>query len=71
MPGSQALIGGQTAAGLDTERTAARDNKVIMPLILAVVLLVLVALLRALVVPRRPDRPPNRSVAGWSGCLIR
>jgi RND superfamily putative drug exporter len=49
--GSQALVGGQTAATLDTERTAARDNRVVMPLILAVVLLVLVALLRALVAP--------------------
>jgi RND superfamily putative drug exporter len=51
VPGSQALVGGQTAAALDTERTAARDNRVVMPLILVVVLLVLVALLRALVAP--------------------
>jgi RND superfamily putative drug exporter len=51
VPGSQALVGGQTAATLDTERTAARDNRVVMPLILVVVLLVLVALLRALVAP--------------------
>jgi putative drug exporter of the RND superfamily len=51
VPGAQALVGGQTAATLDTERIAARDNRVVMPLILAVVLLVLVALLRALVAP--------------------
>jgi putative drug exporter of the RND superfamily len=51
VPGSQALVGGDTAATLDTERIAARDNRVVMPLILAVVLLVLVALLRALVAP--------------------
>jgi RND superfamily putative drug exporter len=51
VPGSQALVGGETAATLDTERTAARDNRVVMPLILAVVLLVLVALLRSLVAP--------------------
>jgi putative drug exporter of the RND superfamily len=51
VPGSQALVGGETAAVLDTERTAARDNRVVMPLILAVVLLVLVALLRALIAP--------------------
>jgi hypothetical protein len=49
VPGSRALVGGDTAATLDTERTAARDNRVVMPLILAVVLLVLAALLRALV----------------------
>lgn len=51
VPGSRALVGGDTAATLDTERTAARDNRVVMPLILAVVLLVLAALLRALVAP--------------------
>jgi putative drug exporter of the RND superfamily len=51
VPESQALVGGDTAATLDTERIAARDNRVVMPLILAVVLLVLVALLRALVAP--------------------
>jgi putative drug exporter of the RND superfamily len=51
VPGSQALVGGDTAATLDSERIAARDNRVVMPLILAVVLLVLVALLRALVAP--------------------
>ena len=51
VPGSQALVGGDTAATLDSERTAARDNRVVMPLILVVVLLVLVALLRALVAP--------------------
>jgi putative drug exporter of the RND superfamily len=51
VPGSQALVGGETAATLDTERIAARDNRVVMPLILAVVLLVLIALLRALAAP--------------------
>jgi putative drug exporter of the RND superfamily len=51
VPGAQALVGGETAATLDTERIAARDNRVVMPLILAVVLLVLVALLRALAAP--------------------
>jgi RND superfamily putative drug exporter len=51
VPGSRALVGGDTAATLDTERTAARDDRVVMPLILAVVLLVLVVLLRALVAP--------------------
>jgi putative drug exporter of the RND superfamily len=51
VPGSQALVGGETAAVLDTEQVAARDNRVVMPLILAVVLLILVALLRALAAP--------------------
>jgi putative drug exporter of the RND superfamily len=51
VPESEALVGGDTAATLDTERIAARDNRVVMPLILAVVLLVLIALLRALVAP--------------------
>jgi RND superfamily putative drug exporter len=51
VPGAQALVGGDTATQLDTERAAARDNRVVMPLILAVVLLVLVVLLRALVAP--------------------
>jgi RND superfamily putative drug exporter len=49
--GSQAVVGGDTAATLDTERAASRDNKVIMPLILGVIFLILVALLRALVAP--------------------
>jgi RND superfamily putative drug exporter len=51
IPGSQALVGGDTAATLDTERVASRDDRVVMPLILAVVLLILVVLLRALVAP--------------------
>ena len=51
VPGADALVGGETAVILDTERTAGRDNRVVMPLILGVVLLVLVLLLRALVAP--------------------
>jgi RND superfamily putative drug exporter len=51
VPGGHALVGGQTAAGLDTERANARDNRVVVPLILGVVLLILVLLLRALVAP--------------------
>jgi RND superfamily putative drug exporter len=51
VPGGQALVGGDTAAVLDTERIAERDDRVVMPLILAVVLLILVILLRALVAP--------------------
>lgn len=51
VPGSQALVGGDTAVQLDTERAAARDNRVVMPLILGVVFLVLMVLLRAVVAP--------------------
>ena len=51
VPAADALVGGQTAAALDTERGAARDNRVVMPLILLVVFAVLVLLLRALVAP--------------------
>ena len=49
--GAQALVSGATAIELDTARTASRDNKVVMPLILAVVFLILILLLRSLVAP--------------------
>ncbi len=48
---ARALVGGDTAVQLDTERAASRENWVVMPLILGVVFLILVALLRALVAP--------------------
>lgn len=51
VPGADAQVGGATAIQLDTERAAARDNWLLMPLILAVVLVVLIVLLRALVAP--------------------
>jgi putative drug exporter of the RND superfamily len=51
VPGADALVGGQTASMLDINTAAAHDNRVAMPLILAVVLLVLILLLRALVAP--------------------
>jgi RND superfamily putative drug exporter len=51
VPGGQALVGGQTAAALDTEAANARDNRVVVPLVLGVVLLILVLLLRAVVAP--------------------
>lgn len=51
VPGGQALVGGQTAANLDTEQTTDRDNRLVVPLILAVIFLILVVLLRALVAP--------------------
>jgi RND superfamily putative drug exporter len=51
VPGADALVGGDTATQLDTERASDRDNRAVMPLILAVVLVVLALLLRALVAP--------------------
>jgi putative drug exporter of the RND superfamily len=51
VPGAEALVGGQTASLLDVNTAAAHDNRVAMPLILGVVLLVLILLLRALVAP--------------------
>ncbi|WP_421841134.1 MMPL family transporter [Mycobacterium sp.] len=51
VPGSNALVGGPTATQLDTQSTAARDRRVIIPIVLIVVLVILVVLLRALVAP--------------------
>jgi RND superfamily putative drug exporter len=49
--GADAKVGGNTAVILDTERASQRDDKVIIPLILLVVLVILGLLLRALVAP--------------------
>ncbi|MBO2447176.1 MMPL family transporter [Actinomadura barringtoniae] len=51
VPSANAKVGGNTAIGLDTKRAAASDNKLIIPIVLGVVLLILVLLLRALVAP--------------------
>ncbi|MDO3700096.1 MMPL family transporter [Micromonospora sp. C28SCA-DRY-2] len=51
VPGAQALVGGDTAYLLDEERTVDRDNRLVVPLILAVVFVILIVLLRALVAP--------------------
>jgi RND superfamily putative drug exporter len=51
IPDADVLVGGPTATVLDLERAESRDNAVVMPLILAVVLAILVLLLRALVAP--------------------
>jgi RND superfamily putative drug exporter len=51
VPGADALVGGETATEIDSERVANRDNWVVMPLILAVILAILVILLRAVVAP--------------------
>ena len=49
--GADAIVGGNTAVVLDTERASQHDDKVIIPLILFVVLVILGLLLRALVAP--------------------
>jgi RND superfamily putative drug exporter len=51
VPGSAALVGGETATTLDIERAAERDNWVVLPLILLVVFVVLVLLLRSILAP--------------------
>ncbi len=49
--GSDALVGGSTAIDLDVEQAARRDRSVVMPLVLAVVVVVLGVLLRAVAAP--------------------
>ena len=51
VPGAHALVGGNTAVNLDVARAAARDRKLLLPLILAVGFIILAILLRALVAP--------------------
>lgn len=51
VPGAEALVGGNSAIDLDTNRAASRDRLVVMPLILAVVALILALVLRAIVAP--------------------
>jgi RND superfamily putative drug exporter len=49
--GAEAIVGGPSAENLDTEVTTSRDEKLVIPLVLAVVLIVLGLLLRAFVAP--------------------
>jgi RND superfamily putative drug exporter len=49
--GAHAQVGGNTAIILDTQEAAARDSRVIIPIVLIVVFLVLALLLRAIVAP--------------------
>ncbi|GEA85783.1 membrane protein [Cellulomonas sp. A375-1] len=51
VPGAEAVVGGETATNLDVQRASARDNAVIIPIILLAVFLILVLLLRAVVAP--------------------
>ncbi|TRW42696.1 MMPL family transporter, partial [Georgenia yuyongxinii] len=47
----EALVGGAAAQRLDTQETAARDLRTIIPVVLAVIFVMLVLLLRAVVAP--------------------
>jgi RND superfamily putative drug exporter len=49
--GAEAIVGGPSAENLDTEVTTRRDEKLVIPLVLAVVLIILALLLRAIVAP--------------------
>jgi putative drug exporter of the RND superfamily len=49
--GDEVLVGGPTAEEYDLRRSAARDNRLIVPVALVVVFLILAALLRAITAP--------------------
>ncbi|GAB2854128.1 hypothetical protein GCM10027074_21320 [Streptomyces deserti] len=51
VPDADAKVGGGTAALLDMDEATTHDNVLIIPLVLAVVLLILCVLLRALIAP--------------------
>ncbi|MFG3101938.1 MMPL family transporter [Streptomyces sp. NPDC048182] len=51
VPGADALVGGYTAQQYDTQRTAAHDRTVIVPVVLGIILVILIALLRSLAMP--------------------
>lgn len=49
--GAEVFVGGATAIDYDSRKTAVRDNQVIIPCALVLVLLILIALLRAITLP--------------------
>ncbi len=51
VPGARAVVGGGTAAQLDANRASADDNRLLIPVILVVVMVILGLLLRAVVAP--------------------
>ena len=51
VPGADALVGGQTASQLDVDEASRHDQRVIIPVVLAVIFLILLILLRSLVAP--------------------
>lgn len=51
VPGGDALVTGMSAVSVDVMDASARDNKVIIPIVLGAVLLILIGLLRSIVSP--------------------
>jgi len=51
VPDANALVGGSDAENFDTERASVRDQEVVIPLVLLVVLIVLCLLLRSILAP--------------------
>ncbi|GAA4799243.1 MMPL family transporter [Streptomyces ziwulingensis] len=51
VPDADAEVGGYTAQSYDTLRTAERDRTLIVPVVLAIIFVILVALLRSLLLP--------------------
>lgn len=51
VPGANALVGGSTAVNFDTREASRHDRNLIIPIVLAVILVVLALLLRAIVAP--------------------
>ncbi len=51
VPGADALVGGNSAFFLDTRNAANRDNLVIIPIVLTLVLVILMMLLRSVLAP--------------------
>lgn len=51
VPGADAIVGGHTAQQYDTQTTVARDRRIVVPVVLAIVLFILVLLLRSLLLP--------------------
>ncbi|GIF17477.1 membrane protein [Paractinoplanes tereljensis] len=49
--GAEAIVGGPSAEHLDTDVTTSRDQKLVIPLVLGVILIILGLLLRAVVAP--------------------
>ncbi|MFF5263876.1 MMPL family transporter [Actinomadura viridis] len=51
VPGADALVGGYSAQQYDTQTTAEHDRNLIVPVVLAIILVILFALLRSIVMP--------------------
>jgi RND superfamily putative drug exporter len=51
VPGAHALVGGQTATSYDVQAASRHDRNLIIPIVLAVILVVLALVLRAVVAP--------------------